>query len=71
MARGTRVEDGKKLLHYNTKLEKETKDLLAAVVRVQKLDGQRELITKMLEAYEKANPEDFKKARNLIAFLED
>lgn len=66
MAKGEQVAKGKILVPYFTKLEKETRDLMHALVSVSELAGQRELLHKMLEYMEKEDPAAFSKARQLL-----
>lgn len=70
MAKGNRVNDGEVLEAYSTKLEPGTKKKLEALVKVQRLGGQRELINKMLEVYAAANPEEMAKANQFIELLD-
>lgn len=69
MPRGERVQEGVTLEVYSTKLEPDTKKLLGALATVQKLDGQRDLINRMLEVYKEKYPQDFKKAGELLQLL--
>jgi hypothetical protein len=71
MAKGARVVGGSNLIPTSTRIEPETKKMLDALVVVQKLDGCRELINKMLAAYVEAHPKDVAKAKKLIAVLEE
>ncbi|MDR3561269.1 MAG: hypothetical protein P4N59_07515 [Negativicutes bacterium] len=66
MVQGQPVNPEAKLVPYNTRIDAETKEILRALVRIQELSGgQRELISKMLKAYEQKNPEDVAKARKI------
>jgi len=69
--KGSRVNEGETLAPYSTKLEPSLKRRLEAMAKVQKLGGQRELITKMLKIYEDLHPEDTKRAAELIELLEN
>ncbi len=71
MAKGSRVNDGETLEAYSTKLEPSLKRRLEAMVKIQRLGGQRELITRMLKVYEDLNPEDAQRAKELIELLEN
>lgn len=70
MAKGVRVNESKKLVPYNTKLEAKQRKLLAAIVQVTGLEGQRELIDKMLECYLEKNPEVVKRTQQLLELTE-
>ena len=71
MAKGNRVNDGETLKSYTTKLEPSLKRRLDAMVKVQRLGGQRELITCMLKIYEDLHPEDTQRAKELTELLEN
>ena len=71
MAKGNRVNDGETLEAYSTKLEPSLKRKLEAFVKVQRLGGQRELITRMLKGYEDLYPEDTQRAKELMELLEN
>jgi hypothetical protein len=60
---------GGNLVPFNTRMPGEMKDLIDALVTVQKLKGQRELLERALEAYREKCPEDFKTAEGLMKFL--
>lgn len=66
MGRGTPIGD---LVPYNTKLKPETKDKLDALAKVLRLDGQRELLEKLLAVYEEHYPQDVARADELLAVL--
>lgn len=69
MAKGNRVNDGEILEAFSTKLEPGTKQKLEALVKVQHLGGQRELINRMLEGYADKYPEDMEKVAQLLELL--
>lgn len=70
MPKGETVKAGAKLVPYNTRMAAEMKALLDALVKVQKLPGgQRELIERMLAAYETKYPADVGRAREIVALL--
>jgi len=67
MARG--IKSDERLVYINTKVEKSTKELIDALVKVKKMGSQRELLNEMLEVYCKKNKDDYEKAMGLIKFL--
>lgn len=70
MVQGQKVSPDENLVMYNVRLERETKQLLQALVQVQKLPGgQRDLIDQMLQAYREKFPATFKRAAELIQIL--
>ncbi|WP_007949839.1 MULTISPECIES: hypothetical protein [Pelosinus] len=69
--KGQQITSGAKLVPYNTKLMPETKELLGVIAQVQKLDGQRELIERMLVVYGEKYPDSLKAAKDLINMLGD
>jgi len=71
MAKGSRVNDGETLEAFSTKLEPSIKRRMESLVKVQRLGGQRELITRMLKIYEDLHPEDTQRAKELMELLEN
>lgn len=69
MAKG--IETGDNLIPFCTKLEDNTKEIMEALVKVKKFAGHRELINDMLILYEKEYPQDFVRARKLLAVLRE
>jgi len=67
--KGQQVTSNTKLIPYNTKLMPETKELLSVIAQVQKLDGQRELIERMLVVYGEKYPDSLQTARDLLSML--
>lgn len=65
------LHPGGKLVPFNTRMPKGLKQLIDALVTVQDLDGQRDLIERALEAYRDTCPADFEKATRLIELLND
>lgn len=70
MVQGQRVSPRENLVPYNVRLEKEVKQILNAIVQVQKLPGgQRELIDLMLAAYQDKYPTTYQKAVELVKLI--
>jgi len=67
--KGQQVNNSTKLIPYNTKLMPETKELLSVIAQVQKLDGQRELIERMLVVYGEKYPDSLQTAKDLLSML--
>jgi hypothetical protein len=68
MARCKQIFD-QGLAQLNTKLRPETKATMDALIKVQGMDGQRELIEDMLAIYKQAKPAAAAKAQELVKLL--
>lgn len=67
MAKGKRCDIV--LVPYQVKIKQDTKDLLAALITVLKLRGQRELIERLLKVYGEYYPQDIARANEFTAVI--
>jgi len=71
MVQGKNVSPDGNLVTYNVRLTQETKDILQALAKVQKLSGgQRELIELMLSAYREKHPKTYQKAIDFLKLID-
>lgn len=65
------LHPGGVLVPFNTRMPKGLKQLIDALVSVQGLEGQRDLIERALDAYRETCPDDFERAARLIELLNE